>query len=59
MDWDTEWLRKMEKILKCYRTTGNEPGMLFRRVTFSQKKYFLDFIIEIFMICGSILSRKI
>ena len=41
MDRDTEWFRKMEWILKCYRTTGNEPGTLFRRVTFSQKSLFL------------------
>lgn len=32
----------MEWILKCYRTTGNEPGTSFRRVTFSQKKSFLE-----------------
>ena len=31
----------MEWMLKCYRTTGNEPGTLFRRVTFSLKKSFL------------------
>ena len=31
----------MEWLLKCYRTTGNEPGTSFRRVTFSQKKSFL------------------
>ena len=27
--------------MKCYRTTGNEPGTSFRRVTFLQKKSFL------------------
>ena len=26
--------------MKCYRATGNEPGTSFRRVTFSQKKFF-------------------
>ena len=31
----------MEWILKCYRTAGNESGMLFRRVNFSQKNSFL------------------
>ena len=31
----------MEWMLKCYRTTGNEPGTSFRRVTFLQKKSFL------------------
>ena len=28
--------------MKCYRTTGNEPGTSFRRVTFLQKKSFLE-----------------
>ena len=27
-------------MLKCYRTTGNEPGTLFRSVIFSKKKFF-------------------
>ena len=26
-------------MLKCYRTTGNEPGTLFRRVTFPWKVF--------------------
>ena len=29
----------MEWLLKCYRTTGNEPGTLFRRVTFPWKVF--------------------
>ena len=33
----------MEWILKCYRTTGNEPGTPIRRVTFSQKTSFLEY----------------
>nr|DAR57793.1 MAG TPA: hypothetical protein [Caudoviricetes sp.] len=37
--------------MKCYRTTGNEPGTLFRRVTFSQKKSFLAWLI-----CSSIVE---
>ena len=29
----------MEWMLKCYRTTGNEPGTSFRRVTFPWKVF--------------------
>ena len=28
-------------VLKCYQTIGNEPGTLFRRVTFFVEKVFL------------------
>jgi hypothetical protein len=38
----------MEWMLKCYRTTGNEPGTSFRRVTFSKKSFFLGRIILVF-----------
>ena len=45
--------------MKCYRTTGNEPGTSFRRVTFLQKKFFLVLFLLYVIIISNRMIRKL